>query len=201
MTLDPKALEAAENTPITVDAMLGIIRTAGQILGSRDEMRKVLERAFDAADLVPREENEATVNCLLRERNAAERERDEARRRTQEMIAERDHLLDELTEARKQILGLEDEDETRGAQVAALREALGWALTYAGPAVEGSENYKPVRKKLAQARATLTNTAEAAAQYQRVPEGYVVVPNRERMEEWARKLNTAAPKAGEPEGE
>ena len=35
MTLDPKALEAALNTPI-------------------DEIRKVLERAFDAADLVSR---------------------------------------------------------------------------------------------------------------------------------------------------
>ena len=75
MTLDPKALEAALNTPIIVDAMIGTIRTAGEMFGS-DEIRKVLERAFVAADLISRRDYNWSQEHAAR----LGRERDEARR-------------------------------------------------------------------------------------------------------------------------
>ena len=81
-----------------------------------------------------------------------------------------------LAEERRERIG--ESDEAR-AQVAVLREALKWALAYAAPAVEGRDYSAPLpitKDKLAQARAALTDTAAAAAQYQRVPEGYVVMP-------------------------
>ena len=60
------------------------------------------------------------------------------------------------------------------AQIAALREALEWALSYAAPLAD-DVSFKPPRIKLVKAQVALTDTAKAAEGWVKVPEGYVVV--------------------------
>ena len=100
MILDPKALEAARQRFLKiVDQPWG-----GELLYRVTEAFDAgVSKFIDTADLVPRSELDVLQIAFERQRDKklrAAKERDEARRQTQEMIIERDHLLDELTEAR-----------------------------------------------------------------------------------------------------
>ena len=146
-----------------------------------DRIIAVIEAAFNAADLVPRSD------LLFQQKLRFDmlQERDEARREAERASTLADIVCDERDLAYKVA-------KEQSKQLAALRAVI-TQFPYSLKA-----GNKAAWDKL---NAALTDTASAAAQYQRVPEGYVVVPNLERMEEWARKLNTAAPKVDEPEGE
>ena len=114
MILDPKALEAAGKQLRLVCGKIA------QIFDQRNPpspqewdalYKREAKTIFDAANLVPREENEATVNCLLRERNAAEAERDEARAQVvelQALIAKTNRVLEPYIEVIKRA---EEQDE------------------------------------------------------------------------------------------
>lgn len=124
-TIDPKALEAAEDTLWH--------RTE---TGGRADLAGAIETFLEHpnADLVPHRrlaECQDMRNRLKAQATKNRNERDEARLRLQEMIVERDVLLDELIEAHREA---EEERVCReeakcimvgqGKQVAALREAL-----------------------------------------------------------------------------
>ncbi len=119
----------------------------GEGLGVRACEERLIKAYLDAADLVGRSElDEFRASA---EHQAAILDRDIARR----------------------------EAEEQGRYVAALREALQWALAYAGPELEALAVLpNKSRKRLAQARAALTDTAEAAARYRLVDDEHVVVP-------------------------
>ncbi len=119
--IDPKALEAAAQaiakTGMTAKGIAEFNWEKDFAYSERHEFMVQAEAAIQAylshpdSGWVPRSEL-VERTCLYDEwRTKFMEERqagyDEARRKLQEMIAERDHLLDELTEARKQILDLE----------------------------------------------------------------------------------------------
>ena len=113
-----------------------------------------------------------------------EAERDEARREAEELARTVDQ---EIAEVELQT-GLA---ETRGKQIAALREALTECCDWLGqrvldiiPAID----VPATRARRDMAARVLFDTAKSAEQYQRVPEGYVVVPGeptKAMAEAWA----------------
>jgi hypothetical protein len=94
-----------------------------------------------------------------------------------------DSLVHERDEARAQLDGAM-------RQVAALREALNWAMAYAGPdadriALLREEPHDgPHRLKVRQARAALTDPIEAASEYQRVPEWRRLKQGMVQFDKW-----------------
>ena len=111
-------------------------------------------------------------------------------------------IYDQLAKAKRElneVIGLAD---GRGQQIAALREALEKATRLVGAYNNElqrkgftAEARQPTVAVLREARAALTDTAAAAAQYQLVPEGYVVAPVKATQEManagWAAIANNA----------
>lgn len=199
MILDPKVLEAAQ-------------KEAGCETGHERALVEIgIHAVFDAADLVDGKEHitalENVTAAWRDERTGLIKERDGARLELDVTKKLYHQALDDLEAAVIVYKAERKVTDKRGRQLAALREALKWALAYAGPAVEGSYSGQPAKDKLAKARAAIAATTEAAAQYQWVPEGWQVMPIQrwpalsELMsgDDWQRILATA-PKAGEPEG-
>ena len=205
--IDPKALVAAEKK---FDEMTG--HNWNGIMA----MSAAIQAYLDAADLVESSEVEGLQAGLKRASQdwlGATKERDKARREADDYLHE---LVDERARA----------DDAFKLQ-AALRATLLRLVDDFGPDVD-ADGWKDTfsKRHVNEARALLTDTAEAAAQWQRVPEGYVVAPVKPTEEmlaetrgveehrakagfrwkkHWAwgwQRMIAAAPKAGEgPESE
>ncbi len=166
----PKVLEAARH------------KCPGSFL-TDDRLEEAIQAAFDAADLVPRSELEAhkrghegatkILNARRVRLGELKIERDGARHEAEELARTVDQ---EMAEVELQT-GLA---ETRGKMLAALREALEGMLEDFGAPYDGHLSVET-------ARAVIADTAKAAAQYQRVPEGWGVFPveSTEQMRESA----------------
>ena len=166
MTLDAKAREAAEIYPMPLDGWVCFhcgerFTTPGAAsdhFGARPGNGLACKiKAGDERGLV----------MTLRKTQA---ERDEARR-------EADELAQDLKLATDLAHGSDKLWDERGKQLAALREALGelesWGRVFVEKTPISAETlWRAFPKALDKARAALTDTEEAAAQYQRVPEDW-----------------------------
>jgi len=190
--LDPKALEAAYTKMFTNENRTGAVGQDELRVPSRADQtpyEDFVRDYLDAADLVPRStlqemivERDVLLNELTEARQGhdkIEAERDEARREAEELKArckELDTECDNLVFREKEALSLA---ETRGKQIAALREAGQDLLDRLKHYHEkhlpewGTHEDQECEGRLFE---TLTDTAEAAAQYQRVPEDCAVMP-------------------------
>ncbi len=197
MILDPKALDAA------YEACPGTFLTD-------DRIRGVIQAYLDAADLVPRSRL-----------NKQQLRGDENGRMCDKLGMERD-------EARRQVVAMEaaasasvrhamNLAETRGKQIAALREAGLAIIKYDDMCrgkIKGLPTVGTASRNMQAFRAALTDTAAAAAQWVRVDDEHVVMPvepNDEMLRTLVygplstrikryKALLAAAPQAGEPEG-
>ncbi len=235
MTLDPKAFEAADASDLLPCPFCGeaeFLECGGNFVTCKrcaasayveefkgaDAVEAIRRWNQRAADLVPRSEFEAAKRlCVLAAETVsnAEAERDEDRAKTEELqknLELVEYHFDRLTE----------DYDSQGAQVAALWGVIEWAIER----LEVDDGMTAKEQRTTEIRLrhilTITDTAEAAAQYQRVPEGWGVKPllataemceaafeaygSSEKLypnhfEEIWTAMNVAAPTAGEPEGE
>ena len=125
-------------------------KIAREIMERGEGLGCAIKAAIDAADLVPRRDANAVSHIVDEALFHLEAERDEARRKVDELARA---LRQEKAEVELQLALV----ETQGQQLAALRACLAKAIR-----VYGKDDI--LRPEL------LTDTAQAAALYQRVPE-------------------------------